>query len=85
MNRYSLLLRVVANDGVLRRIIGVLEFRGFRVVACHVDDMGDPTCHIRVDVVGERPSSLLCRQLARLHDVLEAAEESAAVKVASCS
>lgn len=72
MNQYSLFLHMAASQGVLRRILGVVEHRGFRVLSCQVDDVSGDAYHMRIDVVGERPSALLCRQLARLHDVSEA-------------
>ena len=69
---YRLVMRLTAVEGALQRVIGTIEHRGFRVLACRVDvDAADAAYRVDLDVEGERDVALLCRQLARIYDVRE--------------
>lgn len=69
---FRLVMRLVAVEGALQRMLGTLEHRGFRVVDCRVaKDPVDNSYRVEMEVEGERHPDLLCRQLARLHDVRE--------------
>ena len=69
---FHLAMRLYAVEGALQRMIGTLEHRGFRVLACRIGtDTAGTHYQLDMDVEGERDPSLLCRQLTRLHDVRE--------------
>jgi len=69
---YRLVMRLAAVEGALQRVIGTVEHRGFRVLACRVhEDAADAVYRIDMEVEGTRDVALLCRQLARLYDVHE--------------
>ncbi|HEX7339714.1 MAG TPA: ACT domain-containing protein [Rhodanobacteraceae bacterium] len=66
----GLQLGLTASDGALRRVLGTVEHRGFRVHALHVESSADGTQYrVRLEVAGERDPELLTRQLLRLYDV----------------
>jgi acetolactate synthase regulatory subunit len=65
-------MRLSAVEGALQRVIGTIEHRGFRVLACRVHaDVAEAVYGIDMEVEGTRDVALLCRQLARLYDVRE--------------
>ncbi len=69
---FHLAMRLTMVEGALQRMIGTLEHRGFRVLACRIGtDAAGTGYHLDMEVEGERDPALLCRQLARLHDVQE--------------
>lgn len=64
-------LHLAAADGVLLRVLGTIERRGFRVLNCVATGDGRDGYRVQVDVDGARDPRVLCRQLARLIDVRE--------------
>ena len=66
--RYQLDLTLRRAEGVLARVLGTTERRGFRPLA--VDGAADPDGHwtLRMTVEGERSDSSLQQQLAKLYD-----------------
>lgn len=83
---FRLMMRLVAVEGALQRMLGTLEHRGFRVVECRVaTDPADPGYQVDMEVEGERHPDLLCRQLARLHDLREVAWAPSAREVRKAS
>ncbi|WP_305804180.1 ACT domain-containing protein [Stenotrophomonas sp. YIM B06876] len=66
--RLELVLKPV--EGVLLRVIGMVERRGFAPCAIHgapnADD--DGRWHLQLLVNGDRPPETLCRQLEKVYD-----------------
>ncbi|HEX7342401.1 MAG TPA: ACT domain-containing protein [Rhodanobacteraceae bacterium] len=70
----GLLLSLAAVEGALRRVLGTVEHRGFRVLACRVlTDAAGQEYRVHMQVEGARDPALLVRQLQRLHDVRDVA------------
>lgn len=65
---HSLDLECTAVEGVLVRVLGLTERRGYRPVAVNADTGGD-TVTLSLTVWSERPIELLVRQLDKLFDV----------------
>lgn len=76
--RYRLDLTLRRAEGVLVRVLGAAERRGFRPLSVDGEarDDGD-RWHLRMTVEGERSDEVLRQQLDRLHDCL-------AVEVSPC-
>ena len=67
--RYQLDLTLRRAEGVLARVLGATERRGFRPLA--VDGRAnaeDGSWTLRVTVEGDRPDSSLQQQLAKMYD-----------------
>jgi len=76
--RYQLDLTLRHAEGALIRILGLIERRGFRLLAVSgavADDEG--AWRLQVTVAGERSEQALLEQLRKLHDCL-------AVEVCEC-
>ncbi|WP_191621127.1 ACT domain-containing protein [Marinihelvus fidelis] len=72
---HQLDLRLRAVEGAVVRALGLIERRGFRLLACEVADAcEDGQARFQamsVRVRSDRPAELLKRQLERLYDVLQ--------------
>lgn len=68
---HQLELRLRAVEGAVVRALGLVERRGFRLLACDVTEPRDGGQTMTIRVRSERPVELLKRQLERLHDVLQ--------------
>jgi acetolactate synthase II small subunit len=69
--RYQLDLTLRSAEGVLARVIGATERRGFRPLA--LDGQAQPGgdhWQLRVTVEGDRPDASLQQQLAKMYDCL---------------
>lgn len=74
MSETALKLSLATAEGALRRVLGVVEHRGFHVRRCRIDTDGNGREYrVHLVVEGERDPALLLRQLLRLYDVREAA------------
>lgn len=80
---YQLELTLRRAEGVLSRVLGTAERRGFHPLAVAGNALPEAgqtdgeRWHLRLTVAGERPAEALRAQLAKLHDCL-------AVEVAPC-
>ena len=68
--RHILNIQLCANPGAVLRAIGLMERRGFRLLACQVAEAAGDGQGMTATVESDRPAELLQRQLERLHDVL---------------
>ena len=76
--RYRLDLTLRRAEGVLVRVLGAAERRGFRPLSVDGETREDgDRWHLRMTVEGERSDEVLRQQLDRLHDCL-------AVEVSPC-
>ena len=65
---HSLDLQVRNAEGILVRVLGLVERRGFSPVTFSADTVGD-TMLLSLTVRSQRPVELLVRQLEKLFDV----------------
>ncbi len=67
---HHLNLEVSRTDGVLNRVLGMAERRGWTPESFNAEPTGEGTFNLALTVRGERPIELLIRQLDKLFDVL---------------
>ncbi len=68
---HHLQLQLRAVEGAVVRVLGLVERRGFRLLACEAEEVRDGGQPLSLRVRSERSPELLKRQLERLHDVLQ--------------
>ena len=67
---HALQLKLASVDGVLLRVIGVTERRGWSATALQAEPSSEgDTLNLHMSVMGDRPVELLVRQLSKLQDV----------------
>ncbi|MCB1051649.1 MAG: ACT domain-containing protein [Acidobacteria bacterium] len=65
-------------EGALERVLGVIRFRGFRVVGMHASSMrGDSALQIQLELAGTRSVTHLTKHLAKLYEVLSVQSQGA--------
>ena len=67
---HHLILEVQRTDGILLRVLGLAERRGWQPISFSADPGDEDTFDLMLSVRGDRPIELLIRQLNRLFDVL---------------
>jgi acetolactate synthase regulatory subunit len=80
---HQLVLQMRHREGAVVRTLGTIERRGFSLTGARLERV-EVGLQATVQVVGDRPVDLLCRQLERLVDVLSARPECGPVPVSLC-